>query len=361
MRIVIAGGGTGGHVMPALALVEELRRRDPQLFLRWVGKRGSLEERMAARHNIPFVPVSVTSWVGKPWHTRVLGLSALGFGILKSAEMLLRFRPQIVVGVGGYASFPTVWAAQRLGFKTALLEQNVALGFANRILAARATRIFLSYSPLEKYPFPDKIRVFGNPIRGSFRNPPPRDEARRRWGLNLSAPVVLVVGGSQGSARINEAVAGATHHLADQSLQWLWMTGPSANHYRERVTPSARLQIFEFIEDMVSAYAAADVVICRAGASTLAELAAVGVPAILVPYPHAAEGHQMHNAQRFVEAGAARIVSDAECTAERLAREIETLLASPESLAAMRERMHALAAPHAAEEIASEIISLVFA
>lgn len=359
---MITGGGTGGHVSPALAILEELRRRDPQLLVQWLGRKGGMEARAAREQGVPFRALPVAPW---PRHSKLRrGWVALklAVGAVQAALCIRRFRPQLMAGVGGYVSLPALWAAQRLGVPTVIHEQNKRLGMANRFLAPHATRVFLSYEATAQGLPEDRTRVVGNPVRAGFAKPPDKAVARERFGLDPAAPVVLVAGGSQGAHSINEAVAGALGRFERGRLQLLWMTGeadyPRYEAIAEQAAPDVRL--FRYISDMPGACAAADLIVCRAGASTSAELAMLGRAAILVPYPHAAENHQEENARAFEEAGAAVLLHDADCTADTLADHITGLLAAPDRLDEMARAAAGLARPLAAEAIVEEIITLVF-
>ncbi len=362
MRMMITGGGTGGHTSPAVAIIEELQKRDSRLTMQWVGRQGGVEERVSQAQAIPFRSLPVEGWprtrsLRKVW---VAGKLALSVG--RAFVLIKKFRPQLVLGVGGYVSLPLVWAAQRMGVPTVLHEQNKRLGLANRLLAPRAARILLSYpDTLGEYP-KGRARVVGNPVRKGFTQPPSRNEACATLGLDPSVPAVLVSGGSQGAHTLNAAVAEAVAQFDPGEVQVLWMTGvvdaPKARVAAENA--AALVQVFTFIDDMVTACAAADLIVSRAGASSTAELAVLGKPTILVPYPYAADNHQEQNARAFEEAGAAVILLDRECSGARLLEQMRELLADPIRLEAMGAAATVLAKSSAAEAIAEEILSLVF-
>ncbi|HOZ46355.1 MAG TPA: undecaprenyldiphospho-muramoylpentapeptide beta-N-acetylglucosaminyltransferase [Candidatus Hydrogenedentes bacterium] len=360
--MMITGGGTGGHTSPAIAIIEELRKRDPLLMLQWVGRKGNLEERVSRAMDIPFRSVPVEGWPrGQRWR-KAWAAAKLAIGMARAAMFIRGFRPQVVLGVGGYVSLPLMYAAQRMGVATVVHEQNKRLGLANRLLAQRARRILLSYpDTLGDYP-QDRARVVGNPVRAGFASPPSQAEAKARLGLAEDAPVVLVCGGSQGAHTLNVATAELLGRCTRGEIQFLWMTGAAeAEAAREHADKSGLpVQVFPFIDDMVTACAAADLVVSRAGASTTAELAVLGKPSVLVPYPFATDNHQEQNARALEAAGAAAVILDDACSGERLAQEIRSILGSPERLAAMAHAAATLARPSATETIAEEILSLVF-
>ena len=363
MRIMITGGGTGGHVFPAVAVAEELHRRDPHLALQWVGRRGNIEERVCERLSIPFRSVSVLGWPRNRGLRQVGAMAALGRSLVQAFVHVRKFRPQAVFAVGGYVSLPVAYVANRMGILVLLHEHNRQIGMANRILAPRATRILLSFSDT-KGEFPEeKAILVGNPVRAEFFAPPSKGEACRGLGLDESIPVVLIVGGSQGAHRLNEAVADVLSHVRENEAQFLWITGTADAAAARKAADGAvvPVHVFSFLEDMVAACAASDIVVSRAGASLTAEIAAMGKPGILVPYPHAAEGHQDQNARAFEERGAAIVLPDHECTGRALLTLLRDLLADAAVRDAMGKAAASLAKPGAAERIADEILSLVFA
>ncbi len=362
MRIMVSGGGTGGHTSPLIAVYEELRRRDPQLRAQWVGCSGRIEETLSKRMAIPFRSIPVAGWPRKRGLKQLWVGFKLLLSMLRSLLLIRSFRPQVVFGVGGYVSLPLLWVAQWMGIPTVIHEQNRRLGMANRLLAPRAARVYLSFDDTQgEYP-EGRSEVVGNPIRPEFVFPPEREEACDRLGFQHDAPVVLVCGGSQGAQRINRAVLESLEQLTAEGIQLIWATGKS-DAEQARVA-AARvggvIQVHEFVDDMVTACAAADLVVGRAGASTTAELAALAKPCILVPYPHATDNHQMQNARAFEEAGAGRIVEDADCTAERLCTLILALVGDRAMLSEMGQRARGLAKNMAGEQIAEGIMHLVF-
>jgi len=379
--MMITGGGTGGHTSPAVAIIEELQKRDPRLVVQWIGRRRGIEQRVCTRIGVPFRSVLVEGWPrgssGQEW-AGVFRLKPvlqtdlrirqgwvagkLALGIARSMLYITRFRPQVVVGVGGYVSLPLCYAAQRMGVPTVLHEQNKRLGMANRLLAARATHLFLSYpDTLGDYP-KDRASVVGNPVRTGFASPPTQADARSRLGLDPAIPVVLVCGGSQGAHTLNAAMMNAVPQFGAGEAQFLWMTG-KADAVEARAAMAklpVRVEVFPFIDDMVTACAASDLIVGRAGASSAAEISVLGKPSILVPYPHATDNHQEQNARAFEEVGGAVVMLDQECTGDRLAREIRGLIGDRARLGSMAKAVLALAKPAAADAIAEEILVLAF-
>ena len=362
MRIKITGGGTGGHTSPGLAVIEELRRRDPQLLLQWIGKRGGMEEKAAQTNGVPFRSLPIEGWTRKKSPRMLWTGMKLSYSILRAWFYLKVFQPQAVFGLGGYVSLPTLWMAQRMGINTILHEQNKRLGLANRLCAAKVTRLLLSYPDTAgEYPR-DRAILVGNPVRRSFLHPPQKKDALSQFGLSDTKFTVLVVGGSQGAKSLNRATAALLHAFTEEEIQIIWSVGDKSLMEAQELAADAPVKphIYGYIEDMAAACAAADIVISRSGASTTAELAAMGKASILVPYPHAADNHQEDNARAFEKAGAARVLLDDECTGDALTSLLRGFMADRESQDEMGEAAKALAKPFAAEEIAEQIMCLVY-
>lgn len=362
MRIMITGGGTGGHTSPALAIVEELRRRDPQLFVQWVGRTGGFEAGVCAAHGIPFRGLPVEGWPRARTWRRLWVAMKLAVSAVRAWLLLRAFRPQAVIGVGGYVCLPLMWAAQRMNIPTVLHEQNKRLGMANRLLAPKASRVFLSYEDtIGTFPA-ERATVTGNPVRAAFAMPPDRETACALFDFDPAIPVVLVCGGSQGAQSLNQAMEGVAQRFQKGEAQFLWMTGKNGFNAGRACAESAaaRVEAVRFIDDMAAACAAADLIVSRAGASTTAELAVIGKPSLLIPYPHATDNHQEQNARAFETAGAAEVLLDRDCTGETLAARIRALLGDRPRMHAMAEAARRLAKPAAADTIAEGIMALVF-
>jgi len=360
---MITGGGTGGHTSPAVAVIEELRKRDARLLLQWVGRKGGIEEQVAEQYDVPFRSLPVEGWTRAKSPRILLTAVKLVWSLFRAWFYLKVFRPQVVFGVGGYVSLPAVWVAQRMDIPTVLHEQNKRLGLANRLCARKASRLLISYpDTLGDFPA-DKTKIVGNPVRAAFLNPPDIIQARATFALQPNVPVVLVIGGSQGAHTINAAMACVVHAFDKDEVQFIWGAGKfDAIQMRLKAEGAHALtQVHAFIEDMATACAAADLIVSRAGASTTAELAVLGKPSVLIPYPHAADNHQEHNARAFESAGAAVVLLDKECAPDTLEALIRELIGNSEKLLAMGRAAKALAQPLAAENIAETIMELVHA
>ncbi len=350
MRIMIAGGGTGGHVFPGLALAEEVVTRHPGNDVVFVGTPRGLEAQVIPAAGFPIELIEVRGLKGRGLLQSLRSLLLLPRALARSMLILRRWRPDVVVGVGGYASGPVVLAAWLLRYPTAVQEQNAVAGLTNRLLGRVVDAAFTAF-PETGACFPSgKAIQLGNPIRRQLL------ENLIHPGADHDVPGLLVFGGSQGAHGLNMRVIEALPHLADLRgrLRIVHQTG---GRDREAVVRGYRAVGFDadvrdFIEDMAAAYAAADLVVCRAGATTLAELTACRKPSILIPFPAAADNHQVVNATSLLQAGAAVMIEERDLTGELLASEIRAILAHPERRAAMARAAGRLGSPAAASEIA---------
>lgn len=361
LRVLISGGGTGGHIFPAIAIANAVKELVPGARFLFVGAQGKMEMEQvpAAGYEIAGLPIRGfqrnAPWknIGLPW--RLLRSLWMARRIVRS------FRPDVAVGVGGYASGPMLAAAQRAGVPTLIQEQNSHAGATNRMLAKRASLICTAYPGMERFFPKDKVRLTGNPVRqdmvqlGGKRMP-----GMQHFNLREGAPVVLVTGGSLGARGINLGVLAALEALRDDGIQLIWQTGkPFHAQAADAVAQAgyADAHVHAFISRMDLAYAAADVVVARAGAISVSELCLVRLPAILVPLPTAAEDHQTSNARALSDRGAAVLVKDAD-TAAQLGAEILRLVRQPGERAKISAAMAGMGQAHAAEAIAAEVLKL---
>jgi UDP-N-acetylglucosamine--N-acetylmuramyl-(pentapeptide) pyrophosphoryl-undecaprenol N-acetylglucosamine transferase len=313
-RIIISGGGTGGHIFPAISIANALRKIDPETEILFVGAEGRME--------MEKIPAAGYNIIGLPVAGLHRSLSFKNFSVLikllkslkKAKKVIKDFAPDVVVGVGGYASGPVLRQAGKMGIPTLIQEQNSYAGVTNKLLARRASIICVAYDGMEKY-FPrEKIIKTGNPVRQNYDNLGSiKDEALTFFKLNNEFPVVLVLGGSLGAGSINHCLSENVNILRDSECQWLWQTG---KYYYENVKAlvslsfSGNISLHGFINRMDYAYAAADIIISRAGAGTISELCLVGKPAILIPSPNVAEDHQTRNAEALSSKEAAMLIPD---------------------------------------------------
>ncbi|MHB8765527.1 MAG: undecaprenyldiphospho-muramoylpentapeptide beta-N-acetylglucosaminyltransferase [Deferrisomatales bacterium] len=354
MRLLIAGGGTGGHLYPGVAVAEELLGRGPGHAVLFAGTDRGLEARVLPALGLPFAPVRASGFVGTGVAGALRGAARLALGFADAGRLITRFRPQACLGVGGYSSFPVVALAWLRGVPAAIQEQNARPGLANRALARVVGRIFAG-DPAAAGQFPPaRTRVTGNPLRRALATPAPYAAPAPGEPARL-----LVLGGSQGARFLNEAVPGAVAALG-RPVEVLHQAGRGK---ADAVTQAYRglegVRVVEFIDDMASAYGWAQVVTARAGALTLAELAAAGRPAVLVPFPHSAGGHQEANARAAEARGAARCLTEPGLTPEGLAQTLAALLADPGRLSAMAAAAAASARVNAAREIVDDLLEMV--
>ena len=363
-KIILSGGGTGGHIYPAVAVAEALRRRsggDAQIL--FVGAEGRMEMEKVPALGYPIVGLPVA---GLQRRLEPKNL-AVPFKVVRSIRMARRtirdFGADIVVGFGGYASAPVLWAAQRMGVPTLIQEQNSYAGLTNKILAKRARRICVAYDGMERFFPADRIVRTGNPLRGGFsKSGADRAEALRYYGFAETRPTVLVVGGSLGTRTLNETMKEwIARQGGEAPVQVIWQTGKYyEREMREFLAAHPTKNIWQgaFIDRMDLAYAAADAVISRSGACTVSELCLAAKPAIFVPSPNVAEDHQTKNAQALVSQGAALLVPDAAAVG-RAMDEAVAVLADGERLKALSAAIEKLATPRAAEAVADEILEII--
>lgn len=358
LRFLISGGGTGGHIFPALSIAGALRRRHPDCEILFVGadNRMEMERVPAAGYEIVGLPVS--GFDRRHLLRNVKVLWRLWRSIAKARGIVRRFRPDAAIGVGGYASGPTLKAAQRAGVPTLLQEQNSFAGVTNRLLAAKARKICVAYEGLERFFPAERIIMTGNPVRPALTDCRLSvGEARRRLGLDPDRPVLLVVGGSLGARTINSALIAAAGTNRERPYQILWQTGKNDADHCRRAVDTARpggFHVCTFIDDMAAAYRAADLVVARAGAGTISELQLLGKAAVLVPSPNVAEDHQRKNAEALTRHDAAVMILDADA-ADRLMPAADALMADVERRRNLEKNIAAMALTDSDERIADAI------
>ncbi len=350
-RLLVAGGGTGGHLYPGISIAKEFLRREPAGEVLFVGTRRGLEAKVVPREGFALETIAASGLVGKGWWSQLAGASRLPVGVLQSWRILRRFRPTLAVGVGGYAAGPPIWVASQMGIPVVLQEQNLYPGATNRWLAPAARLICVAFAESRQFFPAEKVVVTGNPLRRELLNSLSGRPAARReppWTL-------LVVGGSQGAARLNRAMTEALGELKpyEATLRIVHQTG----HRDHRAVQEAyggwpgTAVVEPFLYDMAARYRDADLVVCRAGAMTVAEVLAARLPAVFVPFPHAVHGHQEMNARALEAQGAAEVLLDGECDGPRLASAVVGLLEDPDRRQAMVEACHRLRVVDAAERI----------
>jgi len=352
MRVILAGGGTGGHLFPGLAVAREFQCRDPMTEILFVGTNQGIEARVLPQEGFRLELLSVRGLKGRGLRGVLDALYGVPASLLRSLAIIRHFRPQFIIGLGGYASGPFLLAGKLKGIRCAIMEQNLQPGFTNKILARLVDRVFTSYPESAKF-FPGAHVVeTGNPVR--WRKLP---EVKKSHKFTL-----LVFGGSLGAHRINMAMVDALRKLTDLSAQLriIHQTGQADFSLVKSACTALpfEAEITPFIEKMDEAYAAADLVLCRAGATTVAELTAFGKAAVLVPFPYAIYDHQRANAQALEQRGAAEMILDQDLTGDILAARIRSLLASRSRIEAMATAARLLGRPEAAARIVDECYAL---
>mgnify|MGYP001392510591 FL=1 len=355
MKIIIVGGGTGGHLFPGIAIAREFQKRNPKIKILFVGTRRGIEYKVLPKENFELKTILSSGLKGKiSWRT-LIALVEIPIAFLQSLWVLINFRPKLVLGVGGYVSGPFVLMAWLLRIPTAIQEQNSMPGMTNRILGRIVDKIFVTFEKSKKH-FPrKKIEVTGNPIREEYYEAKVR---RKESRFN-----VLIFGGSKGASSINRAMVEALDYLSEDknSLHFIHQTG---EEQFENVKKSYRLKnvsadVSKFIFNMADDYRRSNLIICRAGASTLAEIAACGRAAILVPYPFAANNHQQLNAEYLVEQGAALMVKDCDLSGKKIAELIKEMMHQPNLLQEMEKTSAGVAKKDAGKKVVDLCYELV--
>jgi UDP-N-acetylglucosamine--N-acetylmuramyl-(pentapeptide) pyrophosphoryl-undecaprenol N-acetylglucosamine transferase len=358
MRLLIAGGGTGGHLFPGIAVAEEFLSRSPDNEVLFVGTNHGIEARLLPKLGYRLGVITASGMKGLGTSRKLMSAGRLLYGYAQSRKILKEFKPDLVLGVGGYASAPLLLAARGMGLKTFIHEQNAAPGITNKILGRLVEQIFISMPESESFFPKERVLMTGNPIRKeilwSFQ-----DRVERTGdGFGL-----LVFGGSAGAQRINSALLEALPHLASVKPR-LSITHQTGEKDVQRVRDGYRARGFEakvtsFIDDMSAAYSAADLVICRAGATTIAEVTACGKACIFIPYPFAADDHQRKNAESLLNRGAGFMILEEDLSGEALARQVLALMQDRERLAEVERKARSLAQLDAAQAIVSAMVDLV--
>ncbi len=361
LKIIISGGGTGGHIFPAIAIANALKSRQPDTEILFVGAQGRMEMEKVPRAGYPIEGLWISGFQRKLSLPNLLFPVKLVSSMLKARQIIRRFKPDVAVGVGGYASGPLLEMATRMGIPALIQEQNSYAGATNRLLAKKVQKICVAYEGMERYFPKEKIVRTGNPVRSDLVSiVASREEALQHFALDANKKTLLVFGGSLGARTLNQAMAASADWLRQRTdIQILWQCGSlyyeQFKHCETAQLPNVRIQAF--IDRMDLAYQMTDVAIGRAGALTVSELCLVGIPSILVPSPNVAEDHQTKNALALVQKDAAILIKDAEAAAQLIPKALELL-----DDEALRQKLalniKQLAKPNAADEIAEEVIQL---
>ncbi|TKG92336.1 undecaprenyldiphospho-muramoylpentapeptide beta-N-acetylglucosaminyltransferase [Puteibacter caeruleilacunae] len=356
-KYIISGGGTGGHIFPALSIANELKAKDPLCEILFVGAIGRMEMEKVPAAGYEIIGLPIMGLPRKP-SVKMFQFLKNWFKSKSLARKIVKdFQPDAVIGVGGYASGPILNMASKLGVPTILQEQNSYAGLTNRMLSKRAKKICVAYDEMERYFPADRIVMTGNPVRRDLLNLPDKSNGKAHFELKDDKPTLLVLGGSLGAKSINDVLLAKIDHLAQMDVNVIWQTGKL---YYKRITKElegrtpGNVHILEFISKMDMAYSAADMIVSRAGAGTISELCLVGKPIILIPSPNVAEDHQTKNAMALVKKNAAVMVRDSQIE-DSLLSSIEELLKDDSQMAELSKNIKELAKPDAASHIVDEI------
>jgi UDP-N-acetylglucosamine--N-acetylmuramyl-(pentapeptide) pyrophosphoryl-undecaprenol N-acetylglucosamine transferase len=362
IKVIISGGGTGGHIFPALAIAGALKKSVPDIDILFVGAKGKMEMEKVPNSGYPIIGLWISGFQRGFSFSNILFPVKLLVSMVKAIFIIMKNKPAIVIGTGGYASGPVLRAATWLNIPILIQEQNNFPGVTNRILGRKAACICTAFEGMEAYFPKDKILLTGNPIREDiFRIKPDRQEALHTFGLEENKPVVFVVGGSQGARSINHAISANLSFFKENEVQLIWQTGIA--YYQTALLEVKSLnyqgvKVYDFITSINMAFEAATVVVSRAGAIAISELSRVGKPVILVPFPYAAGDHQTKNAQALNDKHAAILIPDSEISKE-LTMRLESLLADKELQKELSESIQRMAIPDAADTIARKILSII--
>ncbi len=353
-RFLFAGGGTGGHLFPAVAVAERIKARIPEADILFVGTKNKIEGRVVPKLGYKFRSIWIKGFSRQFNIENLLFPVKLVVSMIQSLIINMSFKPKVAIGSGGYVSGPAIWGSSVMGAKIILLEQNSYPGVTTRLLERYADEIHISYSDSEKYlKSKDKIKVTGNPVRESLGEMN-AEKARKYFNLSTGTKTLLVLGGSLGAASINEAVAASVDAFRENDLQLIWQTG-SIYYEKYKNLNGKGIIVLPFIEDMNLAYSAADMVVARAGATTIAELLVLGIPAVLVPSPNVAENHQYYNAKSLEDKDAAILIEDKNVQSV-LAEKIISTIFDSSKLEILKTNSLNMAKPDAASLIADSAI-----
>lgn len=366
MKVMVTGGGTGGHIYPALAIIEEVRRQVPDAEFLYVGTKAGLEHEVVIKAGIPFEMIDVKGFTSAKASKKLLTIKKAGIAVVDAMKIAKRFKPDVVIGTGGYVAGPMVLAASLAGYKTAIHEQNVYPGKTNKILARFANRVYLSYEESGQYfSQKDKLKLTGNPVRNEFESLD-KETCRRELGIDPETFFVVSFGGSGGAKRINDTMILVLNFFKNRpEINLVHLTGKCYYEKFLKCIDQAGLsfgsntQVKDYLFDIPKYLCAADLVIGRAGATTLAELLAVKTPSVLIPSPNVAEDHQTYNAKEMQRIGVSKMLKEADLTDSQLIQFINEAQESKDKLKPMHDAFEKLSKEKAARVIVKDILKLV--
>lgn len=353
-RFLFAGGGTGGHLFPAVAVAEQIREMKPEADILFIGTKDRIEGRVVPKLGFKFKSIWIKGFSRKINFENLLFPLKLFVSLIQSLIINISFKPKVAIGSGGYVAGPAIWAASFMGAKIILIEQNSYPGVTTRLLERYASEVHLSFQESKKYLRREKIHhLTGNPVRKNLGRME-KKEALEKFGLSGEKKTLLVLGGSLGAKTINEAMAASVKILEENNFQVIWQTGK--NYFEQfKLMNSGNVKVYDFIEDMNSAYSACDLLLARAGATTIAELLNLGIPAMLVPSPNVAENHQYYNAKSLSDNEAAILIEDKDLKKD-LVKSVLGVLNSESKLSDLKKKALQMAKPDAAKVIAQNAI-----
>ena len=361
-RLIISGGGTGGHIFPAIAIANTFRERHPDAQILFVGAKGRMEMTRVPEAGYKIIGLWISGLQRKLTWSNILFPLKVVVSFLRAVAIVRKYKPHAVIGTGGYASGPIMMAATRFKIPAVVQEQNSFAGLANKQVASKVSKVCVAYEGMEKYFPKDKIVVTGNPVRKDILSArEKRDKALTHFGFDSNIKTLLIIGGSQGARTINESLINGIEKLIDAGVQVVWQTGKGYyDTYKQQLAQHnlLRVRVHDFVREMDLAYAAADVVISRSGALSVSELCIAGKPCILVPSPNVAEDHQTKNAMALVNKEAAVMITDKDAR-EKLVDEALKILFDEQRARKLSENITKLARPNATNDIVTEIEKLI--
>ncbi len=362
LKVVLAGGGTGGHLFPGIAIAQELMARNSQNEVVFASTGNQFEQRVLSKMNLALERITVEGIKGRGLWNQVKSICKLPKGIIQSMRIVIRFKPNLIVGLGSYSAGPVVLAAWLLRKKIVLHEQNLLPGITNRMLARFAVRIFVSFEDTKVRFAPQKVQFTGNPVRHDILNYAGHHVAEEEREARQKPFTILIIGGSQGAHRINLAVIEALEYLTiKEKLAFVHQTGAADEKTVKDAYGGHHItsQVGSFFDHMAALYQDADLIICRAGATTVAEITALGKAVIFIPFPYAADNHQVLNAQSLSKCGAAEMILEKDLNGNILAEKIQYYASHPEAVSGMALKAREFGNPNAAKDIVDQCYQII--
>lgn len=356
MRVIVTGGGTGGHIYPALSIIRKIKEKDPKSEILFIGTHNRMEKDIIPANGIPFQGIEIQGFNRKVLHRNVKTIALFVKAIGRAKQIIKDFKPDIVIGVGGYVTAPVIYAAKKMGIKTLIHEQNSILGLSNRFLLKYADKVALSFEQTNNIPDTNKCVYTGNPVSEGVKLAPSIDKTT--LGLSNNKKLILIVMGSLGSKKINEDMKSMLQLFNNRSEEVLFITGN--NYYNEfkELKYATNIKIIPYLDNMSSLLKQVDLMISRAGATTISEIVALEVPTILIPSPYVTGNHQYYNALKLVEKNAAVMVQESELKGDVLIQKVDSILKQPNTIKEIKENLRKMKVEDSASKIYDIILSL---